>query len=385
MSEFDIKENSQYRFHDLEKKLQSLENQNNQLKYDLDQKTQIISKVSKELSQIRAQYKQSVERIAELSSKKTRDNLNDDTIYTNQLKSQTKCIESLHDRLWENEYSNCLNNYNQYRNQRIYQNENIQKYLDYENHIDEIKYKSDKKINYYEKCIDQFKKEIKKWKAFAIRIFDICSDALETEPEFPKHDSKFQRQITVELVEQLAKQKADDTQVQRKYQLLQNKYNSLSQYLNKVKFQCNNLTEKTQNHLNIGPIDREGEISFIEEFVTQKNYHKEPASLRDVQKKKKTFTLDIDNEDYFIGDDKTETKNYSDQSNSSEFYSHSNHANHTASSFSSFDNSFESIKNLVKSFSREYKKEDRNRNHSKNSLRKRSKTSSIEDFSFESH
>ena len=147
MSILDTKDNIQYRYHELEKKLQTLENQNNLLKYELDQKNQILAQVSKELSQTRIQYKQSVDKIAELSIKKAEKNSNNyDHIFSdNQLNSQACCIDYLQDRLLSSEYSRRLNN--QYSNQ----NENIQKYINYQNFLDEQKQKSDKKIIYYEK------------------------------------------------------------------------------------------------------------------------------------------------------------------------------------------------------------------------------------------
>lgn len=382
MNDISQKDNLQRRYYELEKQFQSLENENNLLKYELNQKAEILSKVTKELSQIQIQYKQSVDKIVELSSKKAENNFSlSDQVYQKQLRNQAQVIDSLQNRLWCSDYLNCLENYDRFH---VNRNENIQKYIDHQNYINEKNYQTDKKIKYYENYISQLKKEIKKWKSFAIRIFDISADALDVEPEFPRHDSKIQRQITIELVEQLAKQKADDTQIQRKYQMLQDRYNNLSQYLNRVKFQCNKLTEKTQNCIHSDSFNRMGEISRIEEFVTQENYHNEPASLRNPQKKKKPFSFDIESED-----DTSENKQIEAEEESKNYSDISPRTNHATSSFSSFDNSFESIKNLVKSFSKEYKKENKSKNKNTsqelNSPKKKVQIPSIDNFSFESH
>lgn len=369
-------DNLLYRYKELEKHTHEIEYQNNMLRSELNQKAEILSQVTKELSQIQMEYKQAVDNIVELSSMRKEKNFNNfDNIQNEQMKGQVPFIESLHNHGWSSEYQNRLNKYNHYK-QYDYEN-----FREFQNYPKEINDKLENKIMYYSERINQLNKEMKRWKNFAIRVFDISSEALGLEPEFPNHESHMQRQITVELVEQLAKKKADDSEIQRKYQLLQNRYNSLSQYLNKVKYQCNVLTEKAQSFFNNNPSERIGEISLIEEIVKQDNYYKEPISLRDNSNKKRLLHIngnEFDSDDEFLNVRKKQRKS---SSNNNPVQS-----NHGSSSFSSFDNSFESIKNLVKSFSRQYPKEDYQSNVlKKSSKRKGTKFSSNTDFSFESH
>ncbi|OHT10012.1 hypothetical protein TRFO_20925 [Tritrichomonas foetus] len=256
-----------------EKRIQGLENQVYLLKNELDQKDQILSQTNNELNKLQKSYKEALNKIVELSSKHTtneNDHIkhpeNNSKIYKNQINKQSVIISDLNDRLWNSEFQRrAVDCYPKHFKFELFRNHSNNKNNDPENNntINKIAF---------------LKKELKKWRNCLILIFDICSDALERYYEFPKHDHGSQRRMTVDLVEQLAKKKTDDSEIIRKYENLQKKYNELNTNMDRIKNKCNYLSEKTK-YINENKF---GELSRIEETVKSKNYFIEPPSIRNV-------------------------------------------------------------------------------------------------------
>lgn len=251
-------------------------------------------------------------------------------VYQSQLSNQARCIINLEDRLFNYEHQSfphllqdhysCHSNYYYAEPNSKY---NIDQHTQYFPHTKT----SSNEFQKYQQCIMKMKKELKRWKHFAIHIFDMVSDALEIEMEFPKNDSSSQRQLTVELVEKFIQKKEDNSEVQKKYYSLQKQFNELNIYLNQIRQKSNRLTQKTHQilyHDSTPPY----ELSKIEQFVKQENYYTEPKSLININNHRKNYSM-LYNDENESKINKNNSSNFNDESLS--------FADHIHSSSSAFD------------------------------------------------
>ena len=280
------KEELQIKVLQLEKSLQSIKNENELLQNELSQKNQILEQTNNELTKIQEQYKEALDKIIELSHKKQAEALTqDDNIYLSQIHKQAISISDLSNRLWDAEYkhkvnttslSNCSSQTNK---KDLNKNE--------KENILGIKKK-------YKSKVILFQKEIKKWKNFALLVFDIASEAIGNKSSFPSHDSSSQRRIASEMVKKLANTFIDDSELQNQYNILLKKYNELNRSLNFIKEQNELLKwsseavklqiQSIHGYHNTQQIhNMKGEISKYEEIVKEKYYYNDDAQYYNTQ------------------------------------------------------------------------------------------------------
>lgn len=258
---------------DLEKENLTLHSQIELLNNELSNKTTVLNQTNSELTELQKQYRESLDKIVELSKKTSNRNLSpeEERIYRLQLAEQASCISTLQDRLWESEnqrrqaiiygsFSSSSGSFDRMQsatNNKYYSNHEIDCTSNYRrpsfcDPIPNIDKAEKKIISLHHKLLemskqnDYFISELKGWSKFVIQIFNIATEALNEYPAFPTDDPSAQQKITLNVVNKLAKAHEETPKVYEKYSNLKEKYQELKNYLSTIEKRCDHLSQVTQ-------------------------------------------------------------------------------------------------------------------------------------------
>ena len=197
---------------DLEKENLTLHSQIELSNNELSNKTTVLNQTNSELTELQKQYRESLDKIVELSKKTSNRNLSpeEERIYRLQLAEQASCISTLQDRLWESEnqrrqaiiygsFSSSSGSFDRMQsatNNKYYSNHEIDCTSNYRrpsfcDPIPNIDKAEKKIISLHHKLLemskqnDYFISELKGWSKFVIQIFNIATEALNEYPAFP--------------------------------------------------------------------------------------------------------------------------------------------------------------------------------------------------------
>lgn len=251
---------------EIEKENMKLQNQVEILNNELSQKNAILNQTNKELTELQTQYRQSLDKIVELSTKSSDRVLTpeEERVYRNQLSEQASCIAALQDRLWESEntyssrrrYSGQADPFSKYDN--LYNRYDLG-HNNYENNsygfcdpIPNIDRAEKKIISLHQNLIDvskendYLKSELRKWSKFVISVFNVAAEGLNEYPGFPSNDIEAQRNATFSVVKRLAKMRTDSSHIYAKYNDMKEKYQKAKEYLKSIESRCNHLSQIAQ-------------------------------------------------------------------------------------------------------------------------------------------
>lgn len=269
------------KYSDLQKENLEMHSRLEVLNNELTEKNNILKKTNAEHAELQKLYRDSLDKIVELSKKTSDRRLSpeEERIYRLQLAEQASCISTLQDRLWDSEnqrrqailYGMSSNSSSSCSDQmqQIHSTSNT-KYYNYTNHeidcsnisnyrrpsfcdpIPNIDKAEKKIISLHHKLLECSKQndfllnELKAWSKFVMQIFNIASEAINEYPAFPDDDPCNQRKVTLNVVCKLAKANNETSKVYDKYACLKERYQELKNYLSTIEKRCNHLSQVTQ-------------------------------------------------------------------------------------------------------------------------------------------